>query len=157
MTLQVNNAVSRSFQGQTIQKLLVKKIMIAFWHFIIPTILYIRNSTLIDILMANISVCKWNKTSFSLHGYLPWTHFQKNRTISFIRHAIKRNWYFFNTILSCEFFLFFVQYKIHSPEVNIQLLLLWFLLSPLNYIILKNRSYQWGSCDHSFYRSQWEE
>ena len=131
--------------------------MIAFWHIIIPTILYIHNSTLIDILMANISVCKWNKTSVSLHDYLPWTIFQKNRIISFIRHAIKRNKYFFNILSSCEFFLFFVWYRIRSPEVNIPLLLLWFLLSPLNYIILKNRSYQWGSCDHSFYRSQWEE
>ena len=56
-----------------------------------------------------------------------------------------------------SFFLFFVRYKIRSPEVNIQLLLLWFLLSPLNYIILKNRFYRRGSCDHSFYRSQWEE
>ena len=56
-----------------------------------------------------------------------------------------------------SFFLFFVWYRIRSPEVNIPLLLLWFLLSPLNYIILKNRSYQWGSCDHSFYRSQWVE
>ena len=32
------NAVSRPFQGQTIQKLLVRKIMIAFWHILIPTI-----------------------------------------------------------------------------------------------------------------------
>ena len=112
---------------------------------------------MIDILMANISVCKWIKNSLSLQDYLPLTIFQKNRIISFIRHAIKRNWYFFNTLLSCEFFLFFVRYRIRSPEVNVQLLLLWFLLSPLNYIILKNQSYQRGSCDHSFYRSQWVE
>ena len=112
---------------------------------------------IIDILMANVSVYKWNKTSFSLHDYLPLTIFQKKCIISLIRNAIKRNWYFFNTLLSCEFFLFFVRYRIRSPEVNIQLLLLWFLLSPLNYIILKNQSYQRGSCDHSFYRSQWVE
>ena len=133
MALSVNNTVSRSFQGQPIQQLLVKKIMIAFWHFIIPTILYIHNSTLIDILMANISVCKWNKTSVSLHDYLPWTIFQKNRINSFIRHAIKRNKYFFNTLSSCEFFLFFVYYRNRSPEVDIPLLFLWFLLSPLNH------------------------
>ena len=112
---------------------------------------------IIDILMANVSVYKWNKTSFWLHDYLPLTIFQKKCIISLIRNAIKRNWYFFNTLLSCEFFLFFVRYRIRSPEVNIQLLLLWFLLSPLNYIILKNQSYQRGSCDHSFYRSQWVE
>jgi len=54
-------------------------------------------------------------------------------------------------------FLLLARYRIRSPEANIQLLLLWFLLSPLNYIILKNQCYQRGSCDHSFYRSQWVE
>ena len=88
---------------------------------------------IIDILMTNISVYNWNKNCFSLHDYLPWTIFPKNRIISFIRLAMKKNRCFFNTLLSCEFFLFFVRYRIRSPEVNIQLLLLWFLLSPLNH------------------------
>ena len=54
-------------------------------------------------------------------------------------------------------FLFFKCYKIRSPEVNIQVLLFSFLLSPLNYIILKKYSYQRGPCDYSFYRSWWVE
>ena len=85
---------------------------------------------IIDILMTNISVYKWNKTCFSLHDYLPWTIFQKNCIISLIRNAMKHNWYFLNTLLSYEFFLFFVRYRIRSPEVNIQLLLCDFYYLP---------------------------
>ena len=113
---------------------------------------------IIDILMANVSVYKWNKTSFSLHDYLPWIFFF--RTIALIPSiAIQSSAInIFQYLIVVRFtFLFLVRYRIRSPEVNIQLLLLWFLLSPLNYIILKNQSYQRGSCDHSFYRSRWVE
>ena len=112
---------------------------------------------IIDILMANVSVYKWNKTSFSLHDYLPLTIFSEKVHYFLNSQCNQAQLILFQYLIVMWVFLFFVRYRIRSPEVNIQLLLLWFLLSPLNYIILKNQSYQRGSCDHSFFRSQWVE
>ena len=112
----------------------------------------------LDILITNKNTCKLKRNIIFHYMIISLGPFSRKFalfSLSAVQYSATDT--FCISYCRASFFLFFVHYRNRSPEVNIQLLLLWFLLSPLNYIILKNQSYQRWSCDHSFYRSQWVE